>query len=83
MACNNGPMSLLRRLLLLCLLAPLGSWADDATWAGPQTVLTLFGDHSYRVRTRSVEAPTYDIGRWAREADGRCCCAAGARRRCD
>jgi len=74
MAFNNGPMSLLRRLLrrllLLCLLAPLGSWADDATWAGPQTVLTLFGDHSYRVRTLSVEAPTYDIGRWAREADG-------------
>ena len=70
MACNNCRMSLLRRLLLLCLLVPLSGWADDATWAGPQTVLTLFADHSYRLRTLSVEAPTHDIGRWAREADG-------------
>jgi copper homeostasis protein (lipoprotein) len=70
MACNNRWMLLLRRLLVLCLLAPLSGWAEDATWAGPQTVLTLFADHSYRLRTGSVEAPAYDIGRWAREADG-------------
>ncbi len=70
MACNNRQMSLLRRLLVLCLLAPLSGWAEDATWAGPQTVLTLFADHSYRLRTGSVEAPAHDIGRWAREADG-------------
>jgi copper homeostasis protein (lipoprotein) len=70
MACNNRRMSLLRRLLLLCLLAPLSGWAEDATWAGPQTVLTLFADHSYRLRVRSGEAPVYDIGLWARQADG-------------
>lgn len=70
MACNNHCMSLLRRLCLLCLLAPLWAWAEDATWAGPQTVLTLFGDHSYRLRTVGVDSPSYDIGRWGREADG-------------
>jgi copper homeostasis protein (lipoprotein) len=70
MACNNGLMSLLRRLLLLCLMGPLGAWADDATWAGPQTVLTLFADHSYRLRTGGGDAPAHDIGRWGHEADG-------------
>jgi copper homeostasis protein (lipoprotein) len=70
MACNNEAMSLLRRLLLLCVLAAPCAWADDATWAGPQTVLTLFADHSYRLRVRSGEAPAYDLGRWGREADG-------------
>ena len=64
-------MSLLRRLLLLCLLIPMSGWAEDATWAGPQTVLTLFADHSYRLRKRSGDEPFYDIGRWGREADGR------------
>lgn len=44
MACNNRRMSLLRCLLLLCLLAPLSGRAEDATWAGPQTLLTLFAD---------------------------------------
>lgn len=70
MACNNRWMSLLRRLLLLCLLAPMSGWAEDATWAGPQTVLTLFADHSYRLRTSGGEAQVYDIGRWGREAGG-------------
>jgi copper homeostasis protein (lipoprotein) len=70
MACNNWRMSLLRRLLLLCLLIPMTGWAEDATWAGPQTVLTLFADHSYRLRTGGGDAPAHDIGRWAREADG-------------
>ncbi len=70
MACNNASMSLLRRLLLLCLLAPTGAWAEDATWAGPHTVLTLFADHSYRLRSGGSESPAYDIGRWARQADG-------------
>ncbi len=70
MACNNETMNLLRRLLLSCLLVPLCAWAQDATWAGPQTVLTLFADHSFRLRTRSGEAMAYDLGRWAREADG-------------
>jgi len=70
MACNNGSMSLLRRLWLLCLMWPLGAWAEDATWAGPQTVLTLYADHSYRLRTLSGETPAHDIGRWARDADG-------------
>jgi copper homeostasis protein (lipoprotein) len=71
MACNNRPMSLLRRLLLLCLLAPLCGWAEeDTTWTGSRTVLTLFADHSYRLRTRSGDAPAYDIGRWARGANG-------------
>ena len=63
-------MSPLRRLLLLCLLAPLSGWAEDVTWSGPQTTLTLFADHSYRLRTGSGEAPAYDLGRWGREADG-------------
>jgi copper homeostasis protein (lipoprotein) len=64
-------MSLLcRLLLLLCLLAPPSGWADDATWAGPQTVLTLFADRSYRLRTGGSEAPAHDIGLWARETDG-------------
>jgi copper homeostasis protein (lipoprotein) len=70
MACNNRRMSPLRRLLLLCLLAPLSGWAEDVTWSGPQTTLTLFADHSYRLRTGSGEAPAYDLGRWGREADG-------------
>ena len=71
MACNNCRMSLLRCLLLLSLLWPVSGWAEDATWAGPQTVLTLFADHSYRLRKRSGDEPFYDIGRWGREADGR------------
>jgi hypothetical protein len=70
MACNNRSMSLLRRLLLLCLLAPLSGWAGDSTWSGPQTVLTLFADHSYRLRTLGGDAPAYDLGRWARQSDG-------------
>jgi len=69
MACNNRWMCLLRRLLLLSLLWPSWAWAEDATWAGAQTVLTLFADHSYRLRTLSGDAPAYDIGRWGREAD--------------
>jgi copper homeostasis protein (lipoprotein) len=71
MACNNRSMSLLRCLLLLSLLWPMGGWAEDATWAGPQTVLTLFADQSYRLRKGSGDEPVYDIGRWGREADGR------------
>ena len=63
-------MSPLHRLLLLCLLIPMSGWAEDATWAGPQTVLTLFADQSDRLRTGGGDAPAHDIGRWAREADG-------------
>ena len=63
-------MSLLRRLLLLCLLVSPAAWAEDATWAGPQTVLTLFADHSYRLRTHSGDETVHDLGRWGREADG-------------
>jgi copper homeostasis protein (lipoprotein) len=70
MACNNRAMRLLRCLLLSCLLVPLSGWATDATWAGPQTVLTLFADHSFRLRTLVGDAPAYDLGHWARETDG-------------
>ena len=70
MACNNCRMSLLRCLLLLSLLWPMSGWAEDATWAGPQTVLTLFADQSDCLRTGGGDAPAHDIGRWAREADG-------------
>ncbi|MGL6111647.1 MAG: hypothetical protein ACRC2B_16270, partial [Rubrivivax sp.] len=63
-------MSLLLRLLLLSLLWPSWACAEDATWAGMQTVLTLSADHSWRLRTGGVESPAYDIGGWGREADG-------------
>jgi len=70
MACNNHWMSLLPRLLLLCLWVPMIGWAEDATWTGPQTVLTLFADHSFRLRSGDGVSPAYDIGRWGRQADG-------------
>jgi copper homeostasis protein (lipoprotein) len=87
MACNNRPMRLLLRLLLwLCMLGSSSSWAEDVTYAGTwpcgscaqrQVSLSLFAEHSFRMRLRDLDAQgvvvaeQFDLGRWIQDGSGR------------
>lgn len=63
-------------LLLMTACSPLPHAAApfDATYAGAGMTLTLFADRSFRLRMRDPVASgtpdSYDLGRWASDADG-------------
>ena len=73
-------------LMAACSAPPKAAALADATYAGEGMTLTLFADHSFRLRLRDPGAgdtpDDHDLGRWARQASGPWCCAAGAKRPC-
>ena len=61
-------------LMAACSAPPKTAALADATYAGAGMTLTLFADQSFRLRMRDPGAgytpDDYDLGRWAREANG-------------
>jgi heat shock protein HslJ/uncharacterized lipoprotein NlpE involved in copper resistance len=61
-------------LLTACSPPPHAAAPVDATYADADMTLTLFADRSFRLRVRDPVASgtpdSYDLGRWASDADG-------------